>query len=77
MSPNRATENTRFAIQLNQLSQVNQFLSEVAAAIVARSDDFENVWSIANRVYERHCPGNIRVMTRSGLDPSQNTALSA
>ena len=43
MSPIRATENTRFAIQLNQLSQVNQFLPEVAAAIVARSDDFENV----------------------------------
>lgn len=77
MSPSRATENTRFAIQLNQLSRVNQFLSEVAAAIVARSDDFENVWSIANRVYERHYPGNVRVMSRPRLDQAQGTALSA
>jgi hypothetical protein len=57
MSPIRATEKTRFNSELNQLNQFSQFLSEIAAVVVAGNDDFENIWNIANRVYDRHCSG--------------------
>ena len=79
MSPIRARENTGLATQLSQLSQFNLFISEVASAIVAGNHDFESVWSIANRVYDQHCSTKtkVRFMTNSGLDQSQNTALSA
>jgi len=47
-----ATEDSRFAAQLNRLEHFNQFISGIATAIVAGNHDFESVWSIANRVYE-------------------------
>jgi hypothetical protein len=74
-----ATEDRRFATQLNRLEHFNQFISGIATAIVAGNHDFESVWSIANRVYEQHCSTKtkVRFMTNSGLDQSQNTALSA
>ena len=77
MSPVLANENARFATQLNRLDQFNQFISGIATAIVAGNDDFESVWSIANRVYDRHCSPKVRFMTRPGLDQSGRTALSA
>ncbi len=77
MSPNCATENARFAAQLNDLVQFNDFISEIAAAIVASDQDFESVWSIANRVYDRHASPKVRFINRSGFDRSKTTALSA
>ena len=55
ITPIRATEDSKFATQLNRLEQFNQFISGIATAIVAGNRDFESVWSIANRVYEQHC----------------------
>ena len=77
MSPIRATEDSRFANQLNRLEQFNQFISGIGTAIAAGNREFESVWSIANRVYERHCSAKIKFMSDSGFDHSQNTALSA
>ena len=77
MTPIRATEDSRFANQLNRLEQFNQFISGIGTAIAAGNHDFESVWSIANRVYEQHCSTKVRFMTSSGLDQSESTALSA
>jgi hypothetical protein len=77
MSLVRATEDRRFATQLNRLEHFNQFISGIATAIVAGNHDFESVWSIANRVYERHCSAQVEFMTTSGLDHPGETALSA
>jgi hypothetical protein len=65
MSPICARENTGLATQLSQLSQFNLFISEVASAIVAGNHDFESVWSIANRVYDRHCSAKMTFMSSS------------
>jgi hypothetical protein len=74
MSPIRATENARFTNELNQLNQFSQFLSEIAAVVVAGNDEFENIWNIANRVYDRHCrktgPSTALAAPRSGRDDS-------
>ena len=77
MSLVRVTEDRRFATQLNRLDHFNQFISGIASAIGAANHDFESVWSIANRVYERHCSAKVRFITNSGLDRSRKTALSA
>ena len=77
MTPIRATEDSKFANQLNRLDQFNQFISGIATAMVAGNHDFESVWSIANRVYEEHCSAKVRFITNSGMDRSRNTALSA
>ena len=77
MTPIRATEDRRFATQLNRLEHFNQFISGIATAIVAGNHDFESVWSIANRVYEQHCSPKVRFMPNTGLDHSRNAALSA
>jgi len=76
-SPTRANEDSRFATQLTRLDHFNQFISGIATAIAAGNDDFESVWSIANRVYEEHCSPKVRFMPNSGLDRSRNAALSA
>jgi hypothetical protein len=77
MTPIRATENAQFASELNHLTQFSQFISEIATAIVAADSDFESVWNIANRVYDRHTSNNVRFMPRPGLSSSRSTALSA
>jgi hypothetical protein len=77
MSSIRDHEDPRFAKQLNRLDHFNRFISEIATVIVSGNDDFENVWSIANRVYDRYCSPKVRFMTRPGLDESGRTALSA
>jgi hypothetical protein len=77
MSPNCATENAKFAAKLNHLGQFNDFISGIAAAIVASDQDFESVWSIANRVYDRHASPKLRFINRAGFDQSKTTALSA
>jgi hypothetical protein len=39
--------------------------------------DFESVWKIANRVYDRHCSSPVRFLGQRGPDESGMTALSA
>lgn len=73
MSP----EDSGFATQLSRLDQFNQFISGIATAIVAGDHDFESVWSIANRVYDRHCSTKVQFITNSGLERSGSTALRA
>jgi hypothetical protein len=75
MTPNRATEDSVFANQLTRLEHFNQFISGIATALVAGNQDFESVWSIANRVYEEHCSPKVRYISNAGRQ--QNTALSA
>jgi hypothetical protein len=70
-------EDPRFAKQLNKLDLFNQFLCDVASVIVSGNDSFESVWTIANQVYDRHYSAKVTFMTRSGLDESGRTALSA
>ena len=70
-------EDPRFAKQLQRLEQVNQFVGQIATAVVAGNDDFESVWSVANRVYDRYCSPKVRFMTRPDLDESERAALSA
>jgi hypothetical protein len=76
MSPIVRGEDSRFEKQLNRLNHLNQLISEVASLILPGSEDYETVWSIANRVYDRHCSPKLRFMTHSGLDEPR-TALSA
>jgi hypothetical protein len=70
-------EDARFAKQLNRLDHFNRFLSEVGTAIVSGNDEFESVWSMANRVYDRYCSPKVRFMSRPDLDKTGRTALSA
>ncbi len=77
MTPIRATENAQFASELNHLTQFSQFISEIATAIVAADSDFESVWNIANRVYDRHCSKMFVSCARPGRSSSRSTALSA
>jgi hypothetical protein len=70
-------EDRGFTRQLDRLNQLNQFLSQVATAILPSDDEFESVWNIANRVYDQHCPANVRFIARSRFDESTRTALSA
>jgi hypothetical protein len=70
-------EDARFAKQLNRLDHFNRFISEIATAIVSSNDEFENVLSAANRVYDRYCSPKVRFMSRPDLDQSSRTAMSA
>ncbi len=76
MSPIARDEDSRFAKQLNRLDQLNQFIGEIAGVILPGHEGFETVWSIANRVYDRHCTPKLRFMTHPDLDEPR-TALSA
>lgn len=80
MPPLSATQDSRLATQLQLLDQFSHFISDIATAIVATTiagnDEFESVWNIANRVYDRHCSAKVRFLT-GPLDQSGTTALSA
>ena len=71
------SEDPRFAKQVNKLDRFNQFICDVASVIVSGNDSFESVWNAANQVYDRHCSAKVTFMTRSSLDESGRTALSA
>ena len=80
MPPLRATQDSRLAAQLQRLDQFSHFISDIAIAMVATTiagnEEFESVWNIANRVYDRHCSAKVRFLARP-LDQSGTTALSA
>ena len=75
--PPSEREDPRLARDLNKLDRFNQFICDVATVIVSGNDSFESVWTTANQVYDRHCSAKVRFMTRSSLDQSGRTALSA
>jgi hypothetical protein len=51
----RNIEDPKFVKQLDGLSHRNQFIRELAHAILQDNDGFESVLNLANRVYDRHC----------------------
>ena len=77
MTPINVHEDPRYAKQLIRLQHLSQFISEIAAAIVTGNDEFESVWSIANRVYDRHSSPNVTFISSPDLDKAERTALSA
>lgn len=70
-------EDPKFDRQLNRLDGCNLFICEVAKVVLPGHDGFESVWSITNRVYDRHCSPKARSGNRPGLDELRRTALSA
>jgi len=71
-----AREDRKFAGQLHRLDHINQFLCEIATAILPGNEAFENVWSAANRVCDQYYSPKVRVMGRSNYARTR-TALSA
>ena len=73
----RNIEDPRVVSRIDGLSRRNQFIREIASAILSQSAGFESVLSIANRVYDRHCAPQARRSDRVRFDGSRMTALSA
>ncbi len=73
----RNIEDARFVKQLDRLEHSNQFIRELARIVLAEREGFESVWSIANRVYDRHCSSQSEAVNRSSFCPPEATALSA
>ncbi len=73
----RNIEDPRFVTQMDGLNRRMQFIRELASAILPQNAGFESVWSIANRVYDRHCSPQARGADRVRYDDSRMTALSA
>lgn len=70
-------EEPRLVKQLDILDHRNQFLRELASIILTGHHGFESVWSIANRVYDRHYSPQAGLLNSRGVDCSERTALSA
>jgi hypothetical protein len=45
----------RFSRELNILDRRTEFIREMARVILTHNNGYESVWTIANRVYDRHC----------------------
>jgi hypothetical protein len=73
MPLSRNIEDPKFVKQLDMLDHRNQFIRELAIAILPDRAGFESVSSIANRVYDRHCSA----LRNCGCDRQERTALSA
>lgn len=78
----RNIEDPRVVKQLDGLNHRNQFIRELASAILPGNDGFESVLSIANRVYERHsaphqCSPQTGFINRRRPGQPEITALSA
>ena len=71
-----AREDRKFAGQLHRLDHINQFLCEIATAILPGNDAFENVWSTANRVCDQYYSPKVRFMSQPNFGRT-TTALSA
>ena len=70
-------EDPRFAKQLDGLNHRNQFIHDLASVILPGHDGFESVWSIANRVYDRHSSPRAGSLNRSRGEQPRIVALSA
>jgi hypothetical protein len=77
MPLSRNIDDPKFVKQLNMLDHRNQFIRELAIAILPDLAGFESVSSIANRVYDRHCSPQREPLNRSRLNRPARTALSA
>ena len=73
----RNIEDPRVVRQIDGLNRRNQFIREIASAILSQHAGFESVLSIANRVYDRHCSPQARRSDGVRFDGSRITALSA
>jgi hypothetical protein len=71
----RHIEDPRFVKQLDGLNHRNQFIRELASAILQENDGFESVLSLANRVYDRHCSPSAELP--AGRIYHQQTRMSA
>jgi hypothetical protein len=71
----RNFEDPRFVKQLERLNSRNQFIRHLASAILKEDDGFEGVFSLANRVYDRHCTSRAGSSARRSYD--QQTRMSA
>lgn len=70
-------EDPRFVKQLDLLDHRNQFIHELARIVLPEHEGFESVWSIANRVYDRHSSPRAGSPNRHRFDQPARTALSA
>jgi len=73
----RNIEDPRFVRQLDGLNHRSQFIRELASVILPGHEGFESIWSIANRVYDRHCSSQAGVLNRRRFERPARTALSA
>ena len=73
----RNIDDPKFVKQLDILDHRNQFIRELAIAILPDRAGFESVLSIANRVYDRHCSLQREPLNRSRLNRPARIALSA
>jgi len=71
----RNIEDPRFVQQLDGLNHRNQFIRELASAILHENSGFESVLNLANRVYDRHCSPRAELSGRHVYD--QQTRMSA
>ena len=68
-----AGRHTRFA----ELLPVRQFVHDLAAVILADGNQFEGVWSITNRVYDRWMDESRNLPGKTSPHPEPDLALSA
>jgi hypothetical protein len=73
----RNIEDPRFAKQLDGLERRDQFIREMASAILPKSGGFESVLNLANRVYDRHCSPKAGLLKVRRMERSRKSALSA
>jgi hypothetical protein len=73
----RNIDDLRFLRQLGVLDHRNQFIHELASAILPVHDGFESVWTITNRVYDLHCSPRATRSDRSSFTKPKMTAFSA
>lgn len=70
----RNIEDPRVVREIDGLNRRNQFIRELASAILPGNPGFESVLSIANRVYDRHCSSRATGSDRNSFDRSRMTA---
>ena len=73
---NFGMDDPKFTKQLELLERRDQFIHELSTVILPAYPGFESVWSIANRVYDRHCSRPARSLNRCNFE-QQARALSA
>jgi hypothetical protein len=73
----RNIEDPRFLKQLDGLERRDQFIREMATAILPGHSSFASVLTIANRVYDRHCSPKAGLLNGRRFERSRRTALSA
>jgi 3-methyladenine DNA glycosylase/8-oxoguanine DNA glycosylase len=73
----RNIEDPRVVRQIDGLNRRNQFIREMARAILSQNASFESLSSIAHRVYDLHCSTRAGLLNRHPADRPERTALIA